>query len=218
MTKYCLAIVEMRRKEVVANGENLEAAKRLVKTAYGGRRFCLTKSDVVKNCMSGEPMEVMEASWVSAEEIQAMEVPEGEIKELGVDGDKKEETGTFLSVEFKVRITDEDIDDIMVSALEGGINYWCCRAEAVGLPLGEYASDQISRGGMLRLYDREDESAYELTKEKLVKGISMYLENPTQSDVLEVIDHELRLDTSYVDADVSDCMVQYALFDDIIYG
>ena len=123
-----------------------------------------------------------------------------------------------MSVEFKVRITDEDIDDIMVSALEGGINYWCCRAEAVGLPLGEYASDQISRGGMLRLYDREDESAYELTKEKLVKGISMYLENPTQSDVLEVIDHELRLDTSYVDADVSDCMVQYALFDDIIYG
>lgn len=218
MNKYCLAVLEMRRKEVVANGENLEVAKNLVKTAYRGRRFCLTKSDVVKNCMSGEPMEVMEASWVSAEEIQAMEVPEGEIKELRVDGDKKEETGTLLSVEFKVRISDEDIDDIMVSALEGGINYWCYRAEAVGNPLGEYASDQISRGGMLRLYDREDESVYELTKEKLVKGVAMYLENPTQSDVLEVIDHELRLDTSYVDAVVSDCMVQYALFDDIIYG
>lgn len=218
MNKYCLAVVEMRRKEVVANGENLEAAKNLVKAAYKGRRLCLAKSDVVKNCMSGEPMEVMEADWVSSEEVQAMKVPEGGIKELGADEDKKEETGTILSMEFKVRITDDDIDDIMVSALEGGIVYWCYRAETVGKPKGKYASDQISRGGTLRLYDREDESVYELTKEKLVKGIAMYLENPTQSDVLEVIDHELRLDTSYVDADVSDCMVQYALFDDIIYG
>ena len=178
----------------------------------------MAKSDVVKNCMSGEPMEVMEADWVSSEEVQAMKVPEGGIKELGADEDKKEVTGTLLSMEFKVRITDDDIDDIMVSALEGGIVYWCYRAETVGKPQGKYASDQISRGGTLRLYDREDENVYELTKEKLVKGIAMYLENPTQSDVLEVIDHELRLDTSYVDADVSDCMVQYALFDDIIYG
>lgn len=218
MNKYCLAIVEMRRKEVVANEDNLEAAKSLVKAAYKGRRICLTKKDVVYNCASGEPMEVMEAGWVSAEEVQAMEVPEGGIKELGASQNKERETGTLLSMEFKVRITDEDIDDIMVSALEGGINYWCCRAEVVGKYLGEYGSDQISRGGTLRLYDREDESVYELTKEKLVRGIAVYLENPTQSDVLEVIDHELRLDTSYVDAVVSDCMVQYALFDDIIYG
>lgn len=54
-----------------------------------------------------------------------------------------------------VNLTQQDIDDIMVAALEGGINYWCRKAEAVGGYLGECASDQISRGGSLILYDAE---------------------------------------------------------------
>ena len=31
-----------------------------------------------------------------------------------------------------VTITSEDIDDIMVAALEGGITHWCRRVEVVG--------------------------------------------------------------------------------------
>ena len=49
--------------------------------------------------------------------------------------------------ENEVKISQQDIDDIMVCALEGGISYWCCEAEVIGEYLGEYASDQISRGG-----------------------------------------------------------------------
>ena len=48
-----------------------------------------------------------------------------------------------LSCALDVRVSNEDIDDIMVSALEGGINYWCRKAEVKGEYLGEYASDQI---------------------------------------------------------------------------
>lgn len=29
-------------------------------------------------------------------------------------------------------VSDEDIDDIMSAALDGGITYWCRRAEVVG--------------------------------------------------------------------------------------
>lgn len=134
------------------------------------------------------------------------------------DGEQKNSAGVLMTAEFKVRITDEDIDDIMCSALEGGITYWCSEAEVKGEYLGEYGSEQISHGGILLLHDIEEPEVYELTKEKLLKGIMMYLANPTYSDVLEMIDHELRLDTSYVDADVSDCMVQYALFGDIVFG
>lgn len=130
------------------------------------------------------------------------------------DEEQKDRPGVLMTAEFKVRITDEDIDDIMCSALEGGITYWCSEAEVKG----EYGSEQISRGGILLLHDIEEPEFYELTKEKLLKGIMMYLANPTHSDVLEMVDHELRLDTSYVDADVADCMIQYALFDDIIFG
>ena len=45
--------------------------------------------------------------------------------------------GTILEVSFSVFVTDEDIDDIMVSALEGGITYWCQEAEVIGEHLGE---------------------------------------------------------------------------------
>lgn len=123
-----------------------------------------------------------------------------------------------LNVSFAVIVTPEDIDDIMVSALEGGINYWCSKAEVVGEYLGKYGSEQISRGGTLKLYDSEAEEIYELTKEKFLKGLERYVKNPTYSDFLEFVDHEVRLDTGYADADVADTIIQYALFDEIVYG
>lgn len=36
-----------------------------------------------------------------------------------------------VRAEIAVNLTVEDIDDIMVGALEGGINHWCCEAEVV---------------------------------------------------------------------------------------
>ena len=65
---------------------------------------------------------------------------------------------------FNFVISDEDIDEIMSAALDGGITYWCGRAKVVGEYLGEYASEQISRDGVLKLYDIEEPKAvYELT-------------------------------------------------------
>ena len=37
-----------------------------------------------------------------------------------------------LSVSVTFKVLDEDIDDIMCTALEGGITYWCNRTEIVG--------------------------------------------------------------------------------------
>lgn len=51
-----------------------------------------------------------------------------------------------IKAEISVRISTEDIDDIVTTALEGGICYWCRRAEVKGKYLGEFASEQISRG------------------------------------------------------------------------
>lgn len=49
-----------------------------------------------------------------------------------------------IKAEIRVELTQEDIDDIMVGALEGGITYWCSEASPEG---GEYlgASMQVSR-------------------------------------------------------------------------
>lgn len=125
---------------------------------------------------------------------------------------------TILKVELEIVVTDEDIDDIMCGALEGGICYWCNRARVVGEYLGEYASEQISAGGELELFDAEEDTSYVLNKEKLLKGIEMYSKNPVGCNILEQIDGKLRLDCCNADAEVCDAIVQYALFGEIVFG
>ena len=73
-----------------------------------------------------------------------------------------------ISVVLNFLISNEDIDDIMSAALDGGITYWCGKAEVVGDYLGEYASEQISRRGALKLFDLESDDVWELTFEKFM--------------------------------------------------
>ena len=75
-----------------------------------------------------------------------------------------------LNINYKVELDNECIDDIMATALEGGITYWCDDVEIVGDYLGEYASEQISRGGTLKLHDSEEDETYELTLDKFLEG------------------------------------------------
>ena len=123
-----------------------------------------------------------------------------------------------LKLELEMVATQEDIDDIMAGALEGGINYWCGEDEVVGNYLGEYASEQISRGGQLILHDIEENETYTLDREKIMKGLKMNLEKPHPYDILEEIDNKLRIDTCNADDTVCDMIIQYALFDDIVFG
>jgi hypothetical protein len=123
----------------------------------------------------------------------------------------------MLTVEKKIKVTQQDIDDIMCAALEGGICYWCGRAEVVGEYLGEYASEQISRGGTLKLYDCEDmNEVYELDRGKLLKGIKKAFEEGYYSEY-EWCNGTV-IDTCQVDADVADVIVQIAVFDEVVYG
>lgn len=117
-----------------------------------------------------------------------------------------------------VVISKEDIDDIMVSALEGGINYWVDKVEPRCGVEFDFASDVISKGGSIIIHDNEEDATYELTNAKLMQGIRMYAEQPKNSDIFEVIDHELHIDCGMVDAEVADAIIQYALFGEIIYG
>ena len=127
----------------------------------------------------------------------------------------------ILKKEIEILITDEDIDDIMVTALEGGINYWCLRCDVVGAYKGEYASEQISRGGELNFQVVEDfeddKDTYTLSKEKLLSGIETYLE--WDLDIIaRNTQTEFVLDTCRIDGCRADMIVQYALFGDLIYA
>lgn len=104
-------------------------------------------------------------------------------------------------VEFTTQVEREVIDDIMVTALEGGINYWCRQVVVEPVPNVEYASDALSQGHTLRLFDAEEDKVYELTLEKFMRGLMLWIQ-----------DH-------YVfDANDADTIVQLALFGEVVYG
>lgn len=121
-----------------------------------------------------------------------------------------------IDVIREIKVTQEDIDDIMCSALEGGITYWCCKAEVVGEYLGEYASEQISRGGILLLHDAEEDEVYDLDLKHLLSGIKQAYEGNYFADYEWC--NGKTIDTCQVDAEVADVIVQLALFDEVIFG
>lgn len=132
---------------------------------------------------------------------------------------KKEEKKHDVKVEITVSLTGEDIDDLMAAAMEGGINYWCSEVNVVGGKyLGKFASDQISRGGELWFYDCEDESYYGLTLEKLLNGIGLFLKETGGRGCLTFDNDHYELDMCNVDANIADSIIQYALFDEEVYG
>lgn len=133
-----------------------------------------------------------------------------------------ESMDNIINFNTAVNVTDEDIDDIMATALEGGINYWCDKAEVIGERLGKegWASEQISRGGILWLQDAETGEYYELDKEKFLTGLKKYLESPYYNG--QIVDRDyydgMKLDCGMIDAVDSDLIIQYALFGEIVFG
>ena len=132
---------------------------------------------------------------------------------------KPEEWNMVAEAKLQLSISDEDIDDIMVEALEGGINYWCDEAKVDGKSQAEYASEQISRGGRLILHDSEKDRDYILRKENFVDGIVKYLQNPHPYNITGEPDGVfIRIDAGKCDAVVCDMIIQYAIFGEVIYG
>lgn len=115
--------------------------------------------------------------------------------------------------QIDVNLSQQDIDDIMAVALDGGICYWCRKAEVVGECLGEYASDQISRGGALILHDAESAQTWELTLEKFLKSVKLYFEQGCHVNV-----EDNAIDTCDIDANDADCIIQFAVFGEVVFG
>lgn len=115
-----------------------------------------------------------------------------------------------------IKVNAEGIDDIMACALEGGITFWCDEARVVGEYLGEYASDQISRGGQLLLHDMEEEETYLLSKEKFMKGLKIFLDN-NEGKICK-LDSGYEVDPANIDANDADSIIQYAIFGELVYA
>lgn len=109
-------------------------------------------------------------------------------------------------------LTEEDITDIVVTALEGGIGYWACLdntgEEFENAPEEEAVSETVARILLNNgsVFFEDEEARYELTLEKLLNGIEKYA------------NENGGLDMDDLDADMADAIVQYAIFGEVIYG
>jgi hypothetical protein len=119
-----------------------------------------------------------------------------------------------LLVALTAEIKPEDIDDIMCAALEGGITYWCSKAEVVGEYLSKYAHEQISKDGKLILHDSEDNKQHELTREKFLKGLRLFLDGCPNL----INGEDKSIDPGDFDANYADAIIQLALFGEVVYS
>ena len=122
-----------------------------------------------------------------------------------------------VHIERDIKLTTEDIDDIMVAALEGGCNYWCSEAEVVeDRRCADWGHEQIARGGALIFHDIEDyDEKWGLDLKKFLKGFKLWMEQGL--DEYGAVQKDGSVDCCQIDAACADEIVQLALFGEIVY-
>ena len=131
-----------------------------------------------------------------------------------MESDKSKVVGTYTITK---EITAEQIENIVVDALEGGINYWG-RVDTTTqgwelydreeFPRSIIASNLLLDGRVIRIVDiEENDKKYGLTLDHLIKGIQ---QNATE--------RPWDCDSEQYDADTVDAIFQLALFGEIVFG
>lgn len=103
-----------------------------------------------------------------------------------------------------MRVTDQDLEDILCTALFGGIDYWAKRVYF------EPEDGKLTAGA--RVIIQEDEgSSFELKKEDMREAVKNYC----GKDYWEV---DGSLNTGMLDAADADAIVQLTIFKEQVYG
>ena len=140
----------------------------------------------------------------------------------------KKNDNTVISAVTRIKITDNDLEDILSTILEtDAVSYWIDSAEAIYGVQEEPLYKQLTKNGQIKFrltepFERNNYN-YILDKNSLLKGIRMYIENKESPyNIIDVPNNchetELRLDTSNIDSLVADIILQYSLFEEIIFG
>ena len=107
-----------------------------------------------------------------------------------------------------IEVTDDHLDSILVGCFEGGSNYWINEIKVAkdDYKGKKYASECVAAGGELFITTTEGDK-YLLTKTSLINGLQQYLNESK---------HKNWPDGG--DAQTDDLILQYALFEEVIYG
>lgn len=128
-----------------------------------------------------------------------------------------------MSKEFtyavKKTITEEEIKNLIIDSIEIGITYWATLHndteqfekyyDETELTTSEIVAEILLSGGSVKItyIEESEEPKFDLTLDRLLVGIQKNAETRPWDCDLE----------NY-DATTCDCIIQYAIFDDIIFG
>lgn len=121
-----------------------------------------------------------------------------------------------MKVTIDIEISDQSCADIMCTALEGGIGYWCVSDRISRVENG--VSDYVA----FDAYDAEDPDTkfghvnYDTIRagiQRILNG-TVKIRSDLREQVLTVVDEE-RCD---IDSEAADCIVQAGLFNELVYG
>lgn len=115
-----------------------------------------------------------------------------------------------------VDVTASDVEAVVVNCMEGGSIHWLgldnttdiWKKKPKGIPLSTWVTQMLLEGETINFYDVEDKAnTFTLTLPKLIEGFKLNAEHrPFDCD----------LDNG--DATTSDCILQYGVFGEVVYG
>ena len=116
---------------------------------------------------------------------------------------------------FMLSVTGEQIEDIVITALETGIYYWAVLNNTTTdwankpdrMPVSQYAVQLLLEGKTLEFSDIENGSVTMLTLKDLLHGVR-----------LTAVNESWDFDFDDFDSNTADCIFQYAMFGEIIYS
>ena len=108
-----------------------------------------------------------------------------------------------------IEVTDDHLDNILSGCFEGGSNYWIDKiaVKKDDYKGAVYSSHVVSKGGELYIYADGDQTVYVLDRHMLISGLQTYLDESKHKNWPDGGD-------AYTD----DCILQYAQFEEIVYG
>jgi hypothetical protein len=125
-----------------------------------------------------------------------------------------------MKITIQQSLTKNDLLNIITTGLEGGIGYWAClnndtpefdEFDKLNMILSDKVAEILWRGGSVELFDTDynynDADKWELTLDKVIKGIIKFMESDSKTFDLD-------------DLDSLDCdkIIQYGLFGELVFG
>lgn len=118
-----------------------------------------------------------------------------------------------MKIMIPFELTEKYIGDVLYTAFSGGSNYWIDSVKTIDNPHDDqYPSECVAKGGTIEVVDNEYYKAHILNAEIFAKGFQKY------ADFCIKRGREICFNSWEVDAEISDIILQFTLFSDIIFG